>query len=132
MLSHLLPTRLRHAARRSVPARVHVLKRPRACLAAALRIPVIEVGRGRSWRLEVGDDLAVFHEEIVGTMTDRSRIALSPHPRDLYIEETLRQAEDGTYYPTAYGLGAFVSGSEIESVEWVSSAGLISTQEDHG
>lgn len=71
-------------------------------------------------------------QEIVGTMTDRSRIALSPQPRDLYIEEILRQAQDGTYYPTAFGLGAFVSGGEIESVEWVSPAGLISTQEDHG
>jgi hypothetical protein len=63
-------------------------------------------------------------QEIVGTMTDRSRIALSPQPRDLYIEEILRQADDGRYYPTTYGLGAFVAGSEIEAVEWVSSEGL--------
>lgn len=63
-------------------------------------------------------------QEIVGTMTDRSRIALSPQPRDLYIEQVLRQAADGQYYPTAHGLGAFVSGTEIETVEWVSPKGL--------
>jgi hypothetical protein len=71
-------------------------------------------------------------QEIVGTMTDRSRIALSPQPRDLYIEQVLRQADDGIYYPTAYGLGAFVSGAEIETVEWVSPQGLTTTKESHG
>jgi hypothetical protein len=71
--------------------------------------------------------------EIIGTMTDRSRIALSPHPRDIYIEQVLRQADDGNYYPTAYGLGSFVAGSEIESVEWVSPEGLlIANNESHG
>lgn len=63
--------------------------------------------------------------EIVGTVADASRIAVSPQPRDLYIEQTLRQAEDGTYYPTAYGLGAFVAGAEIETVEWVSQQGVV-------
>jgi len=61
--------------------------------------------------------------EIVGTVADASRIAVSPQPRDLYIQQTLRQGEDGTYYPTAYGLGAFVAGAEIETVEWVSQQG---------
>jgi Family of unknown function (DUF6338) len=63
--------------------------------------------------------------EIVGTVADASRIAVSPQPRDLYIEQTLRQAADGTYYPTAYGLGAFVAGVEIETVEWVSQEGVV-------
>ncbi len=62
--------------------------------------------------------------EIVGTVADQSRIAVSPQPRDLYVEEVLRLADDGHYYPTAFGLGAFVMGSEIESVEWVSHKGL--------
>ena len=62
--------------------------------------------------------------EIVATVADRSRIAVSPQPRDLYVEEVLRRADDGYYYPTAFGLGAFVMGSEIESVEWVSHEGL--------
>jgi hypothetical protein len=71
--------------------------------------------------------------EIIGTMTDRSRIALSPQPRDLYIEQVLRPATDGNYYPTAYGLGAFVAGSEIETVEWVSPKGLLTvTTENNG
>lgn len=43
--------------------------------------------------------------EIVGRVADGSRVALSPQPRDLYLEEVLRQAEDGRYYPTAYGSG---------------------------
>lgn len=64
-------------------------------------------------------------QEIVGLVADGSRIALSPQPRDLYLEEVLRPADDGHYYPTAYGLGVFVAGSEIESVEWVSHEGLI-------
>ena len=64
-------------------------------------------------------------QQVVGTMSDRSRIALSPQPRDLYIEQVLRPAADGHYYPTAYGLGVFVAGSEIEAVEWVSQEGLL-------
>jgi Family of unknown function (DUF6338) len=63
--------------------------------------------------------------EIVGTVADASRIAVSPQPRDLYIQQTLRQGADGTYYPTAYGLGAFVAGVEIETVEWVSQEGVV-------
>jgi hypothetical protein len=69
-------------------------------------------------------------QEIVGTMTNRSRIALSPQPHDLYIEQILRQAEDGQYYPTAYGLGAFVSGQEIDVLEWASSEGLTRKDEN--
>ena len=65
--------------------------------------------------------------EIIGLIADRSSVALSPQPRDLYLEEVLRQAEDGYYYPTAYGLGAFVAGSEIESVEWVSRGAIFRT-----
>lgn len=64
-------------------------------------------------------------QEIVGAMTDRSRVALAPQPRDIYINEVLRQGQDGKYYPTAYGLGAFVAGTEIESVEWASQEGLL-------
>ena len=63
--------------------------------------------------------------EIVGTVSDDSRIALSPQPRDLYIHEILRPADDGTFYPTKFGLGAFVAGSEIETVEWVSHKGVV-------
>lgn len=63
--------------------------------------------------------------EIVGTVADDSRIALSPQPRDLYIQEILRPAADGTLYPTKFGLGAFVAGSEIETVEWVSHEGVV-------
>jgi len=70
--------------------------------------------------------------EIVGTMSDRSRIALSPQPRDLYIEQVLRKADDGHYHPTAYGLGAFVAGSELESVEWSSHEGLRSADPNDG
>jgi hypothetical protein len=71
-------------------------------------------------------------EEIIATVADRSRIAVSPQPRDLYVEEILRQAEDGRYYPTAHGLGAFVMGSEIESVEWVSHKGLYRPEAQDG
>jgi hypothetical protein len=63
--------------------------------------------------------------EIVGLVADSSRVALSPQPRDLYIQEVLRKADDGWYYPTQFGLGAFVAGQEIESLEWVSHKGLI-------
>jgi len=61
--------------------------------------------------------------EIVGTVADDSRVAVSPQPRDLYIQQTFRQGAGGTFYPTAHGLGAFVAGSEIETVEWVSHRG---------
>jgi Family of unknown function (DUF6338) len=60
---------------------------------------------------------------IVGAVADDSRVAVSPQPRDLYIQQTFRQGADGTFYPTAHGLGAFVAGSEIETVEWVSHRG---------
>ena len=70
--------------------------------------------------------------EIVGLVADGSRVALSPQPRDLYLEEVLRQAEDGHYYPTAYGLGAFVAGDEIESVEWVSRKAIFKTEDANG
>lgn len=61
----------------------------------------------------------------MGTVAADSRIALSPQPRDLYIQQTLRQAQNGNFYPTAFGLGAFVAGSEIETLEWVSSEGIV-------
>jgi len=61
--------------------------------------------------------------EIVGTVADDSRIAVSPQPRDLYMQQTFRQGEHGAYYPTVYGLGAFVAGTEIETVEWISHRG---------
>lgn len=64
-------------------------------------------------------------------VADGSRVALSPQPRDLFLEQVLRQADDGNYYPTAYGLGVFVAGSEIESVEWVSHEGIIRTVETY-
>lgn len=68
--------------------------------------------------------------EIVGTIADRSRIALSPQARDLYIEQALLPTPDGRYYPTTHGLGAFVSGSELESVEWVSAEGMTRSDQD--
>jgi len=70
--------------------------------------------------------------EIIGLVADGSRVALSPQPRDLYLEEVLCQAEDGKYYPTAYGLGAFVAGDEIESVEWVSRDAIFRTEGTNG
>jgi hypothetical protein len=63
--------------------------------------------------------------EIIGTVANRSRVAASPQPRDVYLEQVWREGEDGRYYPTAYGLGAFVAGSEIETVEWVSEQGAV-------
>jgi hypothetical protein len=56
--------------------------------------------------------------EIVGAVAGASRVALSPQPRDLYIQKTVRQADDGHLSVTASGLGTFIVGSEIESVEW--------------
>jgi len=63
--------------------------------------------------------------ELVGLVAEGSRVAVSPQPRDIYIEQVLRAGPDGSYYPTAYGLGAFVAGNEIESVEWVSNEGVM-------
>lgn len=65
-------------------------------------------------------------QEIIGTVADASRIALSPQPRDLYLEQVWRPGADAKLYPTAFGLGAFVSGTEIEAVEWVSQQGAVS------
>jgi hypothetical protein len=70
--------------------------------------------------------------EITGLVADGSRVALSPQPRDVYLEEVLRQAEDGNYYPTAYGLGAFIAGDEIESVEWVSRDAVSGPEDTNG
>jgi hypothetical protein len=71
--------------------------------------------------------------EILGVATSESRVALSPQPRDLYLEQVLRQSDDdGKYYPTAYGLGVYVAGDEIESVEWVSKGGLLATAVSNG
>lgn len=63
--------------------------------------------------------------EIVGLAAETSRVAVSPQPHDLYIEQVLRERDDGKFYPTAYGLGAFIAGDEIESVEWVSYEGVV-------
>jgi hypothetical protein len=63
--------------------------------------------------------------EIIGLVAESSRVATSPQPRDVYIEQILREAPDGRFYPTAFGLGAFVAGNEIEAVEWVSHEGVI-------
>jgi hypothetical protein len=70
--------------------------------------------------------------EIVGLVADGSRVAFSPQPRDLYIEEVLRQDKDGHYYPTAYGLGAFIAGDEIESVEWTSHEAMFRMESING
>ncbi len=58
-------------------------------------------------------------DTIVGTVGSASRVALSPQPRDLYIEQVLRPGSGGVLRPTMEGLGMFVVGSEVESVEWV-------------
>jgi Family of unknown function (DUF6338) len=71
-------------------------------------------------------------QEIVGTVANKSRVALSPQPRDLYVEQVLRRASDGNYYPTAFGLGALITGSEIEAVEWVSHEGLLAVEQTDG
>jgi hypothetical protein len=55
---------------------------------------------------------------IVGAIGSASRVALSPQPRDMYIEQVLRPGSDGVLRPTMDGLGMFVVGSEVESVEW--------------
>ena len=62
---------------------------------------------------------------LVGLVAEGSRVAVSPQPRDMYIEQVLRDGGDGKLYPTAHGLGAFVAGAEIESVEWVSHEGVV-------
>jgi hypothetical protein len=56
---------------------------------------------------------------IVGAVGRESRVALSPQPRDLYVEQVLRETPSGEYYPTVNGLGVLVAGDEIESIEWV-------------
>jgi len=70
--------------------------------------------------------------EIIGVIADGSRVALSPQPRDVYLQEVLRLANDEKYYPTAYGLGVFIAGNEIESVEWVSHEAIITTEGANG
>jgi Family of unknown function (DUF6338) len=65
--------------------------------------------------------------EIVGAVAAGSCVAVSPQPRDLYVEQVLRQDADGELRPTAFGLGAFVAGSEIETVEWISQEGAASS-----
>ena len=71
--------------------------------------------------------------EIVGLAAEGSRVAASPQPRDVYIEQVWRAGPDGRFYPTTLGLGAFVAGTEIEAVEWVSHEGVVlgDRQTDH-
>lgn len=57
--------------------------------------------------------------DITGVMGDGSHVALSPLPRDIYIERVLRElAPGGPYGPVAEGRGIFVAGAEIESIEF--------------
>jgi hypothetical protein len=67
--------------------------------------------------------------EIVGTVARESRIAVSPQPRDLFIEEVLRHpaAGDESLFPTRFGRGMFIQGSEIESVEFLSKDAIFRT-----
>jgi hypothetical protein len=76
-----------------------------------------------------GDDAYVYVRvrtrdggEITGAFGDGSWAAFAPHPQDLYIESVYRpldpNAPDGPYAPVEDGLGVFVSGTEIASVEF--------------
>jgi hypothetical protein len=78
---------------------------------------------------ERGDDAYVYvrvrthdGDEITGAFGDGSWAAFAPHPQDLYIESVYRPVDadspDGPYAPMEDGLGVFVSGAEISSVEF--------------
>lgn len=62
--------------------------------------------------------------EVIGTVAGHSRIAASPQPHDVYLEQVWREGDDGEYHPIADGLGAFVAGSKIEKVEWIAEQGV--------
>jgi hypothetical protein len=67
-------------------------------------------------------------QSVMGTMGQASRAALSPQPRDLYIEQVLRpvRSPEGKveFAPTRAGRGMFIAGEQIELVEWISQEGL--------
>jgi hypothetical protein len=73
-------------------------------------------------------------QSVLGTIGRASRAALSPQPRDLYIEQVLRpvRSPEGAveFAPTRAGLGMFVAGEAIELVEWISHEGLKETRAD--
>lgn len=64
-------------------------------------------------------------KEIVGGFGDKSWAAFDPHPTDLYIEQVFLPVDpddpNGPHLPVQGGLGVFVAGSEIESVEFFDS-----------
>lgn len=66
---------------------------------------------------------------VVGTMTDRSRVALTPQPRDLYIDQVLLEGPDGNYYPTNSGLGVRRRVRDRDH-RWVSHKGLVNIPHD--
>jgi hypothetical protein len=67
-------------------------------------------------------------QTVLGTVGRGSWAALSPQPRDLYIEQVLRpvRSPQGAveFAPTRSGLGMFIAGEEVELVEWISHEGL--------
>lgn len=73
-------------------------------------------------------------QTVLGTIGRASRAALSPQPRDLYVEQVLRPVQSPTgeieFAPTKAGRGMFVSGEEIELVEWLSHEGLKEVRAD--
>jgi len=58
-------------------------------------------------------------QELVGLISQRANAGMSPSPRDVYVERVLRAGPDGSWEPTLGSRGAFISGTEIESVEWL-------------
>jgi hypothetical protein len=67
-------------------------------------------------------------QTVVGTIGRKSRAAVSPQPRDLYIEEVLRPVRNPRgeieFAPTKAGKGMFVAGEQIAVVEWIGHGGL--------
>lgn len=60
--------------------------------------------------------------DVTGRVGKRSRVALSPQPRDLFIEQVYRARDPTAAYsdmlPVDGSRGIFVSGTDIESVEF--------------
>lgn len=89
----------------------------------------------RIWKTLKRDEAFVYvrvitksGQSVMGTMGRASWAALSPQPRDLYIERVLRpvRSPEGAveFAPTRAGRGMFIAGDQIELVEWISNEGL--------
>lgn len=58
-------------------------------------------------------------QQIIGIVSESSHVGLSPLVRDVYVEHVLRPGRDGALELTLGSRGAYIAGSEIESVEWL-------------